>query len=171
MWDYAIHMHTYYYCLPSGRIAGWDSQHPIEKLSAMNSKFLHFLFVLACAALIGLGPLRAQNPAGSSDANGSTVTAPARYSDASHSAVSPSSTPDANDADRAAADSQRAANTDVANDRGTIAANQASSSHFHVGWFGLLGLLGLLGLIRRSNAQQIRRGENDNRRDDYPRAA
>jgi MYXO-CTERM domain-containing protein len=136
----------------------------------MNSKFLHSLFVLACPALIGMGPLRAQNPAGSSDTNGSKVTAPARHSDASHTAVSPS-TPNADDAEGADREAQRAANTAVANDRGTVAANEASASRFHVGWLGMLGLLGLLGLFRRSNFQLVRRPDAERPRAGHRRAA
>jgi cobalamin biosynthesis Mg chelatase CobN len=140
----------------------------------MNSKLLHFLFVLACAALIGLGPLRAQNPTASSDANGSAVTAPARQPDASHSAVAPSSTPDANNAhasDRNA-DAHRAADAAVANDRGTLPENQAAPSHFSAGWVGLLGLLGLLGLVRRGRrASRVPHEEEEAQREDYPRAA
>ncbi|HEX8925645.1 MAG TPA: hypothetical protein VF786_07615, partial [Terriglobales bacterium] len=89
----------------------------------MNSKLLHFLFVLACAALIGLGPLRAQSPANSSEGNGSAVTAPARHSDASHSAISPSSSPNADSTrDRnEGKDARKAADVAIANDRDTVA--------------------------------------------------
>lgn len=137
----------------------------------MNSKFLHFLCVLACGALIGLGPLRAQNPHSSSDANGSAVTAPAQQPDATHSAISPSSTPNANDAQRANSDSQQAAENAVRNDRGTVP-REDGDAHFNAGWIGLIGLLGLLGLVRRGSAQQVRRVEREEaRKEKYPRAA
>lgn len=147
----------------------------------MNSKFLNFLLVLACAALLGLGSLRAQNPASNSDGNGSAVSSPSRQSD--NAPVAPASTPNANDAHRAstaAADSRNAANTAVANDRGTLPANQTSPSSFHIGWIGLVGLLGLLGLfglLRRSRAHDARGAEDtvheqqEPPREDYRRAA
>lgn len=121
----------------------------------MNSKFLHFLFVLACAAMIGLGPLRAQSPSGTRDANGSAVaTSSATGADASKRA-------------EAASDSQRSANAAIANDRDTV--GSAAGSHFHVGWLGLLGLFGLLGLTRRDSVQHVRRASTI--RDDRPRIA
>ena len=140
----------------------------------MNSKLLHFLFALACAALIGLGPLRAQSPTSSSDANGAAVTQSARHSDASYTAVSPSSAPQGNsvrDVERNA-NAQKAADTTIANDRGTIAPNQPSDSRFSAGWIGLLGLLGLLGLIRRPRVQRASHAaEPSLRREDIRRVA
>ncbi len=142
----------------------------------MNSKLLHFLCVLACAGILGLGPVKAQNPASTSDANGSAVTAPARQSDASHSAVAPSS--DASK-DIGPTEAQPAENAAVANDRGTVSVNQATASNFKFGWLwilGLVGLLGLLGLLRRGRrienkveTRQIRREEQE--RSEYRRAA
>lgn len=139
----------------------------------MNSRLLHFLFVLACAALIGLGPLRAQNPTSSSDANGSAVTAPASSPDASHSAVAPSSAPDANNARGSDhnADARRAADAAVANDRGTVPENQASPSRWSAGWVGLLGLLGLLGLVRPGARRSRNLTRTEAPREDYRRAA
>lgn len=126
----------------------------------MNSKFLHFLFVLTCAALIGLGPLRAQSPSGSSDGNGSAVTAPARHSDASHSAVAPSAAPDA-DSTRGRSDAQKASDAAIANDRGTAAPNEVARTRFSAGWIGLLGLLGLLGLVRRPRVERVEKNETN----------
>ena len=124
----------------------------------MNSKLLNFLIVLACATLIGLGPLHAQSPAGSSDANGSAVTAPAKNSNATHSDLSPSSTPDATRTkteDDRTADSRQLAEAAVDNDRGIIPTDTNSlGSRFSIGWIGLFGLLGLLGLIRRRTERQ-----------------
>jgi hypothetical protein len=136
----------------------------------MNSRLLHFLFALACAALIGLGPLRAQNPASGSDANGSAVTAPARQPDASHSAVSPSASPDSARSDQNA-DARRAADAAVANDRGTVPENQTSTSRFSAGWVGLIGLLGLLGLVRRGNRESGNVKSAEAERVDFRRAA
>jgi len=137
-----------------------------EVVAPMNSKFLHFLFVLACAALIGLGPVhgaRAQNPAATSDGNGAAVTAPARHSDANPAGAADGSHPERN-----------AANTDIANDRGTVPPNQTSGFHFNVGWIGIVGLLGLLGLVRgrRTESSHDRGSAEDLRaRPDLPRAA
>ena len=139
----------------------------------MNSKFLHFMFVLTCAALIGLGPLRAQSPSSSSDGNGSAVTAPAQHSDASHAAVSPSVAPNA-DSTRGRSDAQKASDTAIANDRGTVAPNVSDGKRFSAGWIGLLGLLGLLGLVRRPKAERVARNETLNspqRTEDIRRAA
>jgi cobalamin biosynthesis Mg chelatase CobN len=135
---------------------------------AMNTKLLHFLVVLCCAALIGLGPIRAQNPTGTSDANGSAVTAPARQSDAGHSAVSPSS---AASNDARTTDSRKAANNAEENDRGTVPQNKSKAASFNVGWIGLVGLLGLIGLVRRGRAKDVPRVEREIDRTDYHRAA
>ena len=138
----------------------------------MNSKLLHFLFVLCCAALIGLGPIRAQNSTPASDSNGNAVTAPARQSDAGHSAVSPSS---AASNDAAPKDAQRAANDAVDNDRGTVVANPATHSGFNAGWLGILGLVGLLGLLgllrRKSDQRKLRRAGRPEEQSDFRRAA
>lgn len=146
--------------------------HPIGTSAAMNSKLLNFLVVLACTALIGLGAVDAQNPARNSDGNGSAISSPSRQAD--NASVAPASTPNGNDAHRAAsADSRDAANTAVENDRGTLPENQAAPSNFHVAWIavvGLLGLLGLLGLVRRSRANNIAEVRH-RRSDDYRRAA
>lgn len=139
----------------------------------MKSKLLSFLLLIACAVSIGLRPARAQNPAGSSDSNGSAVTAPARQSDASHTAVSPSSTPKS---EEAKADAQRDANTAVANDRGTVTAPASGTAHLNPGWLGLLGLLGffgLLGLIRHRKPRSARNVHTarDSEPSNYRRAA
>lgn len=122
----------------------------------MNSKLLNFLVVLACATFMGLGAVRAQNPATGSSGNASAISAPSPQTEAAPNR--PASTPNANDARRAstASDTRDAANTAVANDRGTVAANQSAPSEFHVGWIGLVGLfglLGLLGVVRRGSAR------------------
>ncbi len=126
----------------------------------MNSKFLNFLFVLACAALIGLGPLRAQNPSSSSDANGSAVTAPAQHPNAGRADLAPSATPNATSTkgpEDGNADSQRLANAAVNNDRDVVPVNKSSlATRFSIGWIGLFGLLGLLALMRRRSARQKR---------------
>jgi hypothetical protein len=137
----------------------------MKQVRSMNSKFLHFLFVLACASLIGLGPIRAQNSAGTADANGSAVTAPA-------------GTPDANSvktADSGMAASQKAADNAVANDRGTVPANQKSPYRVTAAWAGMLGVLVLAGLVavirRRGLARQNRSAETAERQANYRRAA
>lgn len=131
----------------------------------MNSKFLHFLFVLACAALIGLGPIRAQNSAGATDPNGSAVTAPARTSDA-NSVKSP---------DPGVAAAQKAADNAVANDRGTVPANQKSPYRVTAAWAGMLGVIVLAGLVavirRRGLARQNHGAETVERPANYRRAA
>ena len=119
--------------------------------SAMNSKMLHFLFVLVCGTLIALGPLSAQNQAARSDT--ATTADHARTADTA-----------ANNAD-----SQRAANAAIANDRDAVHSD-ASTTHMHTGWIGLLGLLGLLGLFRK-DGRQVRRVNPEDRGRDYRRAA
>jgi MYXO-CTERM domain-containing protein len=116
----------------------------------MNSKFLYFLFVLACAAFISLGALGAQSSANPGDAKGSAMTAPAGQSEASM-------------------ESQMSASAAIANDRDAVLSD--SGNHFHSGWVGLLGLLGLFGLFRRNTKSLVRRSEPERTRQQYSRTA
>jgi cobalamin biosynthesis Mg chelatase CobN len=131
----------------------------------MNSKFLHFLFVLACAAFIGLGPMRAQNSASTTDANGSAVSAPARTPEATS----------VKGTDSGVVASQKAADNAVANDRGTVPANQKSPYRVTAAWVGILGVVVLAGVLmlfrRRGAARQSAGTELDQRPADHHRAA
>lgn len=136
----------------------------------MNSKFLNLLLVLACAAFIGLGPMRAQSPPSSSDGNGSAVTAPAQHPDTS---AAPSAA-NGNDTRRtdATLDGPSSAETAIANDRGTIPANQPTKRRVNATWisvFGLLIVLGLFGFLRRNRRERTKAVKPAPR--DYRRAA
>lgn len=97
----------------------------------MKFKLLHFLCVLACAALIGLGPAKAAN-----------VTHAFDHAVAAPSAVPPNS-----------------GQLRPANDQPTRAGvPPVRNSRFKVGWIGVVGMLGLLGLARRDDLEdEVRR--------------
>ncbi len=134
----------------------------------MRSKLLSFLLVLACAALIGLHPVRAQNPTGSSDANGNAVAAPAKQSDT----ASPSSV---RKSEQAVPDSKRDADNAIANDRGTATgpAHRLTASVEMLSLIALVGLIGLVLFLRRRSAQTPRDAGLPRRADheDHRRAA
>ncbi|WP_041856078.1 LPXTG cell wall anchor domain-containing protein [Candidatus Korobacter versatilis] len=133
----------------------------------MRSKLLGILLVLAFSALLGLHPVRAQNPTGSSDSNGNAIIAPAKQSDT----ATPSKTAKS---DQAVPDSKREANNAIANDRGTVnpSTGRATMSFSLLAIVALLGLIGLLVFIRRRSVLASRNtASNRNDRDDYRRAA
>jgi hypothetical protein len=71
--------------------------------------------------------------------------------------------------------SKKAADNAIANDRGTVPANQKSPYRVTAAWIGMLGVLALAGLVavirRRGIARQNAGSKLDQRPADYRRAA